>query len=420
MFSDDDKRNDISKDANQDQNAPNDAQAEQVTSAQVESEQKIDEASSSQGKPLADVIPLHGAPEANPAVALEEVISNVKTAFRDLRAQLSPLRAKVDEVIGAVKETAAEAQTQARNNREQAGDEAGEAVVEEKKSGDAEGVQTSVKVDPAVGLAVETARDTAEVINLAVERLKRRGVEKQINIKDVVSKEFQSFADTKLNEGDYTVDEDGKRVITVDGKFVKEHAAEILPSLIGGVAQSLFGALFGDILATQAATMSDASKDAEAKAAEVADESGNDAVAEEAGNAADVHEEGTEADDEAKPKYRVQFDFAKLVGDIIKNAKLTPTQPQAAETVTDEEAKDAMIKGFQAVEDVLNGKEIAVDAVDIAPVDGPDAIEPIDEKHARILALSKRFEATMSAKHDASISETDGENKGDESGDEEE
>jgi len=416
MFSDDDKRDDISKDANQEQTAPHEVQAEQTT-LDADSEQKIDEASPAQDKPLADVIPLH-ANSDNPTVALDEVISNVKTAFRDLRAQLSPLRARVDEVIEAVKETAAEAKVLAKDSWEQSKGEGGEEI----KSDDVESVQADApKVDPDVAVVEavrDTARDTAEVINLAVERLKRRGVEKQIDLKEVVSKEFQTFADNKLTESDYTVDEEGKRVVTVDGKFVKEHAAEILPTLLGGVAQSLFGALFGDILATQAATMSDASKDAEAKAADAAEVSGADAGSEEVGEAAEVHEDGADIEDEAKPKYRVKFDFAKLVGDIIKNAKLTSTQP-GPEIASDEEAKEAMIKGFQAVEDVLNGKEIAVDTIDAAPVDGPEAIEPIDEKHARILALSKRFEETMNAKHDAGIGEAGESGKG-EDGDEEE
>jgi len=337
---------------------------------------------------LADVIDLDEArekkdeakadSEAKQQVTLEEAVAALKGSFAELKAQFAPLKATLTNIVDAAKSGAEAARVKMELDEKKAEEEA--------KDGEAK--RDDVIADAAAALTPDekAVKETSEVINLTLERLKRRGIERKIDLKSVLQDQFTKFADKNLKENDYTVDEDGKKVVKVDADFFSNHGSEAIPEILGGVARSVVNTLFGDILGMKDAKADDAKAD-EAKdgEAEVVSDSEADA----------------ETEEKAEPKYKVQFDFAKMVGEAIKkvNAQSTPANHTPEEEA---QAREAAAKGVQIVEDVLNGKDPserlekeARDAEIEANNPTPDAINPVDEKHQRILDLAKEYDQAM-------------------------
>ena len=86
----------------------------------------------------------------------------------------------------------------------------------------------------------------AEVVNLAIERLKRRGIQGNLDLKELLKTHFSRFVHEKVKEGESATTEDGEpKSVTIDGDFVLRYGQEIIPSLLGGVAQSIFSNMTG-------------------------------------------------------------------------------------------------------------------------------------------------------------------------------
>ena len=338
---------------------------------------------------LADVIDLDKAREkkseedAPKQVTLDEAVSALKETFAELKAQFIPIKKTFTDMVDAAKSGADSA-------KEKLGLEEGKKAEDGESKAEEAPKRKDVVGDTEKALTpdAEAVKETSEVINLALERLKRRGIEKKINLKDVLEKQFTKFADKNLKEGEYTVDEEGKRVVKVDAKFLQDHGNEAIPEVLGGVARSFVNTLFGDILGLKSSDQDEAD-DEDSTAGE---------------NKAD--DEEVKAEDDAKSeeaKYRVQFDFAKLIGDAIKTVNLTDAP---AEHTPEEEAqaRETAAKGVQIIEDVLNGidpeERLKAEEAQEAEEASSDEISPVDEKHQRILELAKEYDQAMKGDDD--------------------
>ncbi len=330
------------------------------------------------------------------SISLNEAISTIKTAFTEVKSSLEPLAATLKEMTAAAQQGAEQAK--ARVDAEEQGKSFAE-------MSDTERVKQRIK-DAANGVsdAKKTASQVGEIVNLSLERLKRQGVEKKIDLKSVVQNEFESYADKNLKDGDYETDENGKKVVTVNAKFLQEHS-EVIPNIIGGVANSFVRTLFGDVLGIQEvidrANQPDGAQNADdAKKADDAEK------ADQAVEAEKLVEQNPAADDQkSDPKYRVQFDFAKLFGNIIKSATLTTNGAKPAEgeeeTIREVSAKSAIL-----LENTLNGKptdlnDLQINAQPPKPDSlTPEEIQPLDEKHQRILDLAKEYDQALKGDDD--------------------
>ncbi len=344
---------------------------------------KKNNANETQDEPkLADVIDLGEArekkdeAEAKQQVTLEEAVSALKGSFAELKAQFAPLKTTLTNIVDAAKSGAEAARVKMEMDAKKAEEEAKDDATK----------RDDVVADAAKTLTPDekAVKETSEVINLTLERLKRRGIERKIDLKSVLQDQFTKFADKNLKENDYTVDEDGKKVVKVDAKFFSNHGSEALPAILGGVARSVVNTLFGDILGIKDAKSEEAKDDDKAE-----------------GEAEVVTSEETKVEEKAEPKYKVQFDFAKMLGDAIQKAN-AQSKPANHTPKEEAEARQAAAKGVQIVEDVLNGKDPterlekeARDAEIEAANPTPDAINPVDEKHQRILDLAKEYDQAM-------------------------
>lgn len=375
---------------------------------------------------LADVIDFNEAREKKDAegkanddstaepVSLGETIAGIKEMIANIRAQMEPVRHTISDFIDASKAGAASA-------RERMGLEDGEDAHAADKKDEAKPEDADAQVKNIIedGIArakqamtpdPEEIRQTSEVINLAYERLKRQGIEKKIDLQMLIQKQFEDYADKNLTDKDYTVDENGKRVVKLDARFIKEHGMDAVPALLGGIANSVVGTLFGDILGINP----DAADNASESEASPEDDTSNQNAA--PADAAD-HEASAEADSSnTKPGYRVQFDFAKLLGEALKTAKISSVRSaQTGEVVEVDEkasaaAREIAVKGAQVMEDVLNGKEpdealSKIDGMNSEPGHTPSSltpeeITPVDETHQRILDLAKAYDQALKGEDD--------------------
>lgn len=363
---------------------------------------------------LADVIDLGEAREKKEAESSEDsassgetitvgdAIAGIKDLFASLRAQMEPVRHTIHDIIDASKAGAATAREkmgldEPAQEAEAKDDDASKEAAEEENAQAKNIIDDGIdRAKEALTADQETVKQTSEVINLAYERLKRQGIEKKIDLKNIIEEQFAAYADKNLTDKDYTVDENGKRVVKLDAKFMQEHGLDAVPSVLGGIAHSVVGTLFGDILGINP---DDADKKADDKDASDADKAEANA---------------TESKDE--PKYRVQFDFAKLLGEALKNAKISSVKSaETGETVDVDEKESALArevasKGAQMMEDVLNGKEpdealskldgVAANPNAIPPSLAPEEITPVDEKHQRILDLAKEYDQALKGNDD--------------------
>lgn len=365
---------------------------------------------------LADVIDFEEAREKKEAentdntapsepISLGEAIEGIKEMFASLRAQMEPVRHTINDLIDASKAGVASAREKMGLDEEgepkDAVHDGADAIHDEATAASSEASSDEDKeakgiidggferAKAAMTAEQETVKETSEVINLAYERLKRQGIEKKIDLQNVIREQFEAYADKNLTDKDYTIDENGKKVVKLDAKFMQEHGMEAIPTVLGGIAHSVVGTLFGDILGIQP------------------DKNKDDAVASD--------EEGTEASDAStaakdEPKYKVQFDFAKLLGEAIKGAKISSVKSSETGETIDFDNKDAAVarevasKGAQLMEDVLNGKE---PDESLSKIEGvikeaqvpasltPEEITPVDEKHQRILDLAKEYDHAL-------------------------
>ena len=341
-----------------------------------ESENKAENTAADESKEMGKVIPFDPKVDTNAALdaaqsALNDAVANMKTAFSDLKKQMAPLADTLREVKTAINEGAQNAKAAAEAQ-----------AAERKAKADAEG-SDEPKAEDATASA---AREAAEVINLGLDKLKKRAANLNFNLKDVLSRELENYADKNLSEDDFTLDENGKRVIKVDGKFMQAHGNEVVPALLRGTVGSFLKAILG----------SDPIKDAEKKT-----ENGEDAT--ETAKIADI----PEADTNEPSKYRVEFDFAEALGNAIRNAQVTPAAQTEDEVHSREQGREVLIESARIVEDSLNGKstddakerlEAATKRVDMDDADkAPEDIEAVDEKHQKILEMSRQFEKNMNS-----------------------
>ena len=330
--------------------------------------------------------------------ALQDVVNNLRTAFSELGKQLAPLREGLKEVSVVLKDSAkdlkqsAEEAAQAVQNAENKVDDA------ENKVDDAESKNDETEARPELeeGSAAAAIRDASDAVIQGLGQVKERIANTKFDFKGAVSREFESFADANLKDEDYTVDENGKRVVKVDGKFVQNYGNDVVPALLRGTIGSFLNTLFGENI------MSNAEKAADAENVETHTEDNSaentDAISE---NAEDAKQES---------KYRVQFDFSNAFADLLKNAKVSPEAAEKIDEKQMEVSRAALIEGGRIVEDVLNGKgtgniedrvgkameEAAKDDSEKAPED----IKAVDEKHKRILELAQQYERNMNPDND--------------------
>lgn len=376
-------------------------------------DKRMDSEKTSEEK-IADVIDFEEAREKKEAentdstansepISLGEAIEGIKEMFASLRAQMEPVRHTINDLIDASKAGVASAREKmgldeegepkdaANDEADTVKDEAASSLSSNDEDKEAKDIIDGgfERAKAAMTAEQETVKETSEVINLAYERLKRQGIEKKIDLQNVIREQFEAYADKNLTDKDYTIDENGKKVVKLDAKFMQEHGMEAIPTVLGGIAHSVVGTLFGDVLGIQP----DKPKDEEV----ASDEAGTDAS-----------DASSATKDE--PKYKVQFDFAKLLGEAIKGAKISSVKSSETGETIDYDNKDAAVarevasKGAQLMEDVLNGKE---PDESLSKIEGvikeaqapasltPEEITPVDEKHQRILDLAKEYDHAL-------------------------
>ena len=350
---------------------------------------------------------------------LENVIKTAKSAFDDIRKQLAPIRDNINEIGDSLKKGVTEDAPQdgvdkksalfdadetdqaadddgldEDENEDEIADSEAEDADDEDEAEDAEDKDEDEGAEDAEADAVPgreidmavvsaAAHEASDLLADGFQKLKSHASNIKFDFKSAISKEFEQYADENLKDSDYEVDENGKRVVKIDGKFVQEHASDVVPALIRGAVGSFFKAFLGTDI------MADGSKEA-------ADAPSEDAKAE-AENA------------DADSKYRVQFDFSNAVKDAIRNAKVTPAAQNEEEVKEREAGREVLMEGAHLVEDALNGKNTddARDRLAAAYKHGaldesekaPEEIQAVDEKHQKILDLAKQFENSVSSDH---------------------
>lgn len=364
-----------------------------------EAKDKTDDAGSVGEPKLGKVIPFDAIAETNLEVAsakeaLDDAVRNLKTAFLDLKSQFRPLLTTIKEAADAIRETRLETPERSKSASGQSDGDA-ETTTEQNSNTDK---TDDVKADARV---VEVTRETTEAITQGLQKLKSRMTAEKLNLGHIISNEFESYADKHLTDADYTVDENGKRVVKFDAKFMQSHGNEMIPEIIRGT----LGTFFRNILNDKASDTVDTTS-SNGETAETPNEPRDDDRRTNAGDTeSEVEEKRTESS-----KYRVQFDFANAVSNIIQNAKIVP---QNADEDADEESiersKILVIEGAKMTEDALNGKPVtdAAERIEKAleeaekkrdpDYQGPEEIEAVDEKHRKILEMAKEFERSITA-----------------------
>lgn len=347
---------------------------------------------------LAEIIEFD--PNAKPAnslgsaqEALDDAIKGLKSTFNDIKTQFAPILEGLKEASHVIRESTGEA---AKNLSEIVNSAAEPAQETDAQSSEPTEENEQKTEDPAVTISRETSAAIAESIN----QFKKRAEGGKLNLGNILSSEFEHYADEKLTDKDYTVDENGKRVVKLDGAFIQAHGDEMIPTLIRGTVGTFLKTLLGDNIMKQVEL---AQRDDE-ETNDTKDVSKTEEIAE-TEETAESTEESVE-DVTREKKYRIEFDFANAVSDIVKNAKIVPNRD--IKTPEDEKdlavSKEVIIETSQIAEDLLNGKPVDTDARMQAAFERaetqekrPEEIEAIDDKHRRILELSKQFEEKMAS-----------------------
>jgi len=173
--------------------------------------------------------------------------------------------------------------------------------------------------------SAEGVEESANVINLALERLKRRGMSRSIDLKDVLKRQFDAFV-TERMPAEGAEDAETQRVVTVDGEFLAQHGRELIPSLVGGVVQALFGDLASDAMSP-----------------------GESTATPEGTPAAEQSEEGDAARAIAgdPPGLQVRFDFADMFSAFFRHASVQAAAAKEQQGATPSD-------GAEKPEDVSN------------------------------------------------------------------
>lgn len=361
-------------------------------------------------KKLGKVIPFDSAAEVNLQTvavkeAMDDAVRNLKTAFQDLKSQFGPLVSTLREAAEAIRETTS---VKSDEGTKDASEQVDRATHEDKAETDDISGESSKENEKAEEPAVKISRETTAVITQGLQKLKERASAEKLNLGHILSDEFAQFADKNLTDADYTVDENGKRIVKLDGAFMQAHGNEMIPALIRGTIGTFFRNILGDELGKaieNASTPSESEKEESA----TSDTPENEAEPTSASEVTAENDAKHEDDANSSHKYSVQFDFANTLANMIQNAKIVPNSAEdQTDELTLERSKALVIEGTRLTEDALNGKSVddATERIDraIEEVDkkfDPNALTPEeiaakDEKHRKILELSREFERSMS------------------------
>lgn len=376
-----------------------------ITDAHVETPQSVEQTANEtqntqeEQPKLAEIIEFD--PNAKPTntlgsaqEALDDAIKGLKSAFSDIKTQFAPILEGLKEASNVIRESTGEA---AKNLSEMVSSATETPQETDAQTTDHTDAKEQKAEDPAVTISRETSAAIAESIN----QLKKRAEGGKLNLGNILSSEFEHYADEKLTDKDYTVDENGKRVVKLDGAFIQAHGDEMIPTLIRGTVGTFLKTLLGDNIMAQV-EQAQRGDDEETTTSDAIEDATETTKSEE--NATTIEE--TAEDVTREKKYRVEFDFANAVSDIVKNARIVPNRD--IKTPEDEKdlavSKEVIIETSHIAEDLLNGKPVDTDARMQAAFDRaetqekrPEEIEAIDDKHRRILELSKQFEEKMAS-----------------------
>lgn len=388
MFDDDSKKGTPENGQNQDQ--PNERQTPPTEAderlaqnggehADAEDAEQAGNAETSDDKKLGKVIPFDAAAQANLEViaakeALDDAVRNLKTAFGDIKTQFAPLIASIKDTAETIRKS------RLADKPDPSSAPSGETPAEDIKP-----EQTAAEKPKTEQFSVELSRETTEAITQGIQKLKSRMTPENLNLKGILSDEFEAYADRRLTDADYTVDDDGNRVVKIDGAFMHAHGNDMIPELLRGT----LGTFLRNILGSNVVAIeTDASGDKSETQDQTAD---------------------AEHKSEENSKYRIKFDFADTLSEIIQNAKIVPKEGEApidAEAL--DRSKAIVIEGTKMTEDALNGipvtdaaqrLEKAVEEADKKrdpDYQSPEDIEAMNEKHRKILEMAKDFERSMS------------------------
>ena len=290
--------NDDNKNDNNQEVKENAEATQNETGAEAEGEKKL-------GK----VIPFESIRETNeqviqnvnseiikPAqVAANDAAESLKAAFEDFKKQLAPLGNSLKELSAALKAGTQAVEKKAETPKTEAAEEGAA------KTDDANGENTDADKKPD-SAAVAAAREAGELVNLGIDKLKSQFSNANFDLKGTVEREFANYADANLKEDEFTVDENGRRVVKVDGKFIQQHANEVIPALIRGTVGNFFKAFLGENLIKVAEDKAKA--DAAKAEGETAEAGSEEAKAQ--GLKANAEEDKENAEHEPS-KYRIRF-----------------------------------------------------------------------------------------------------------------
>ncbi|MFA5623541.1 MAG: hypothetical protein WC966_00595 [Bradymonadales bacterium] len=319
-----------------------------------------------------------------------EKVESLSEIFQEFKKQISPIASNVKSILEAANQRLVD---------KEAVKTAEDADVED--SSNVENVE-----DDAASKDDVNGGEQAEVINLALERLKRRGIQRNIDIKAILSEHFEHYVDKKIDEEELSTDEDGKKLVKIDSKFMQNHGKELVPYLIGGIAQGIFGNIFGDELFPNELAKEEPRQDPQA--GEDADAEKKTLIAKkdeaEKTEAEPSEGEGVDGAKAKEPKYKLKFSIADVITEFLQKATPVKTPETPEELAETENARQALIRAGEVFEDTLN-QEATLDDVKAALETPPEAkeeapaeIEPEDEKHEKILKMAKEFEKSLDKK----------------------
>jgi len=177
------------------------------------------------------------------------------------------------------------------------------------------------------GKAVLDEASRKKVVNLAAERLKRRGETGAMDLKEVFGEHFQQVA-KKYAE----VDDDGKPVLNVDGEFISKHGADVIPALVSELAKAFMESITGD----------------------VADPSALKATDDDIEAAGEVPKPQAES---MAPKVDVKFDLMGVVGALFMAASEAQKRAEADQAVAEAEAELVKKRGKSKKNGEKNGED---------------------------------------------------------------
>ncbi len=295
--------------------------------------------------------------------SLEELLGTLKSAFGDLKKELAPLKDSFIELMQAMRENLAEVTKEVQDAAEE-----------------------SLKTKLSEQNASSDAKATNDILSLGLEVFKNKADATGDNLHTVVSREFAQFADEKLTEEDYKIDENGKRHVVINSAFLQKHGTDFLPSLIKNTLDNIVKTLFGDANFEAVMAQAYGSKTA-ADAAE---------TPEKAADAAPSHE------------YDVELDLADNWTEAMRNVKVPPL-PNAQNDNSEspartERIRELFIEGGHIIEDAINGKSVGdtADRLRIAASRAKNATadDSLTDEQMRILDSTKKFEDGMNPDKD--------------------